>query len=104
MPFETNCGPQTTDDGYRAITIAHPGQGKIPTNLRSFLRDNDNETELFNFLNKIVEMGQQNTVIVTREEGAGVTIEGMVPCNHGEAVLRIFVHARHARANRYIYH
>jgi len=44
-------------------------KGKIPPNWRSFLRDNNNKTELFNFLaDKIVEMCTHNTVIVTREE------------------------------------
>ncbi|KAJ8353458.1 hypothetical protein SKAU_G00210250 [Synaphobranchus kaupii] len=43
--------------------------GKVPRNWRSFLRENDNKTELFNFLaDKIVRMHTPNTVIVTKEE------------------------------------
>ena len=45
-------------------------KGKIPQNWCSFLRDNSNKTELFNFLaNKIVKMCSNNTVIVTQEAG-----------------------------------
>ena len=46
-------------------------KGKLPPVWRSFLRDNENRTDLFNFLaDKIVERCQGIVVIVTREEGA----------------------------------
>ena len=41
-------------------------KGKIPQNWRSFLRDNNNKTDLFNFLaDKFVKRCSNNTVIVT---------------------------------------
>ena len=52
-----------------------------------FFWNNDNKTDLFNFLaDKIVEKFQGNVVIVTMEEGAVsnqlISLEGMSPCNH----------------------
>ena len=78
-------------------------KGKIPQNWMSFLRDNNNKTELFIFLaDKIVEVCKGNTVIVTREESVvcnkPVQLEGLTSCNHEEADTRMFVHARHATA------
>ncbi|KAJ8351997.1 hypothetical protein SKAU_G00234730 [Synaphobranchus kaupii] len=50
--------------------------GKVPRNWRSFLRENDNKTELFNFLaDKIVRMHTPNTVIVTKEEDTELGLE-----------------------------
>lgn len=44
-------------------------KGKIPQNWQNFLRDNDNKTELFNFLaQKIAQMSTPNIVIVTKED------------------------------------
>lgn len=41
-------------------------KGKIPYNWQSFLRENDNKTELFMFLaDKIADIPTENTVIVT---------------------------------------
>ena len=45
--------------------------GKIPSNWRKFLRDNDNKTELFNFLAyKIACVSTPNVVIATEEDYA----------------------------------
>ena len=76
-------------------------KGKLPPVWRSFLRDNENKSDLFNFLaDKIVERCQGIVVIVTREEGTVssqlVSLEGIAPCNHAEAESRLFLHARHA--------
>ena len=75
-------------------------QGKICSNWRNFLRDNDNKTELFNFLaNKIVHTVTINVVIVTNEETVSnhtINLDEVAPCSHKEADTRIFVHARHA--------
>ena len=76
-------------------------KGKLPQAWRSFLSDNDNKTDLFNFLaDKIVERCQGTVVIVTREEGAVsnqlISLEGIAPCYHEEADSRLFLHARHA--------
>ena len=67
------------------------------------MRDNDNKTELFNFLaDKIAERCQRSVVVVTREEGVVnnqvTSLEGMVPCNHEGAESLLFLHARHALA------
>jgi hypothetical protein len=66
---------------------------KIPQNWRSFLRDNSNKTELFNFLaDKIVKMCSNNAVIVTQEESVvcnkPISLEGLTHCNHEEADTR----------------
>ena len=67
-------------------------KGKLPPVWRIFLRDNDNNTDLFNLLaDIIVERCQETVVIVTREEGAVsnqlISLEGIAPCNHEEADL-----------------
>ncbi|KAJ8417281.1 hypothetical protein AAFF_G00285080 [Aldrovandia affinis] len=77
------------------------GKGKIPSNWRNFLRENDNKAELFNFLaDKIARVATPNVVIVTKEEDAvsnrTINLAGVAPCSHEEADTRIFVHARHA--------
>ena len=74
---------------------------KVPSNWRNLLRDNDNKTDLFNFLtDKIEQMPSPNMVIVTKEENVlsnhTISLEGVSPCSHEEADTRIFVHARHA--------
>ena len=74
---------------------------KVPSNWRNFLRDNDNKTDLFNFLaDKIEQMSSPNMVIVTKEDNVlsnhTNSLEGVSPCSHEEADTRIFVHARHA--------
>lgn len=75
--------------------------GKIPSNWRNFLRENDNKAELFNFLaDKITRVATPNVVIVTKEEDAvsnrTINLAGVAPCSHEEADTRVFVHARHA--------
>ena len=76
-------------------------KGKLPPVWHSFLNDNDNKTELFNFLvGKIVERCQRNVVTITREDGAVsnhiISPEGFVPCDHEEADSRLFLHVKHA--------
>ena len=76
-------------------------KGKVPSNWRNFLRDNDNKTELFNFLaDNIAKMSAPNVVIVTKEQDAlsnhTINLAEVSPCNHEEADARIFVHAHHA--------
>ena len=74
---------------------------KVPPNWKSFLRDNDNKTELFGFLaDQIVKLCPHNVVIVTKGEqvlcNKTASLEGLSPCNHEEADTRIFLHAQHA--------
>ena len=66
------------------------GKFKSKNGASIFLGDNDNKTDLFNFLaDKIVERCQGTVVIVTRKEGAVsnqlISLEGIAPCNHEEA-------------------
>ena len=75
--------------------------GKMPTNWRNFLRDNNNKTELFSFLaEQIAQISTPNVNIATKEEGAvcthSISFSEITPCSHEEADTRIFVHARHA--------
>ena len=88
------------------------GTSKTPTNLRSFLRDDDNKTELFQFLaDRICQTQTTSTILVTKE-GCVIchdnqkSMEAVYPCLHEEADTRIFVHARDAaiegsKASRY---
>jgi len=86
----------------RGVRRRVESKGKIPQNWQNFLRNNDNKTELFNFLaDKISQMSTPNTVIVTRENDVvasnhEVSMDGLAPCCHEEADTRIFVHARNA--------
>ncbi|XP_034030967.1 uncharacterized protein LOC117514556 [Thalassophryne amazonica] len=71
---------------------------KLPPNWKHFLRDNDNKTELFEFLaDKIVSLCAENVVIVTKGKEAlsnkPISLESLSPCNHEEADTRIFTHA-----------
>lgn len=75
--------------------------GKIPRNWQNFLRDNDNKTELFNFLaQKIAQMSTPSMIIVTKEDDIAsncrVSTDRLAPCSHEEADTRIFLHARNA--------
>ncbi|KAJ8358245.1 hypothetical protein AAFF_G00020150 [Aldrovandia affinis] len=84
----------------RGETRRVTGKGKIPSNWRNFLRENDNKAELFNFLaDKIARVATPNVVIVTKEEDAvsnrTINLAGVAPYSHEEADTRIFVHARH---------
>ena len=84
----------------RKIRRRVTSKGKLPTNWRNFLRDNDNKTELFNYLADTIEqMSASYMVIVTKEEEAVnnhcISLHDVVPCMHEEADTRIFVHARH---------
>jgi hypothetical protein len=78
------------------------GNDKVPQNWRSFLRDNDNKTELFLFLaDTISEMDTfMKMLIVTKGEdpvsNQTVNIDTGAPCGHAEAYTRLCVHARYA--------
>ena len=79
------------------------GTSRTPTNWRSFLRDDDNKTELFHFLaEKICQAGTTSMVIVTKGEDVISnkikSLDAAAPCCHEEADTRIFVHGRDATA------
>ena len=86
-------------DVYRRFTLkgearVRRGQGmrrrgtctsKTPTNGRSFLRDDDNKTELFKFLtDKICQTQTTRTILVTKE--------GCVTCNANQKSLEAVSH------------
>ncbi|KAJ8419194.1 hypothetical protein AAFF_G00006930 [Aldrovandia affinis] len=92
---------ETRSKRGRGVRRRVTGKGKIPSNWRNFLRENDNKAELFNFLaDKIARVATPNVVIVTKEEDAvsnrTINLAGVAPCSHEEADTRIFLHARHA--------
>lgn len=77
------------------------GTTRTPPNWRSFLRDDENKTELFRFIaEKLCTAVTRCTLIVTKDDLAmtnGTTdLNDVSPCSHEEADTRIFVHARHA--------
>ena len=92
---------ETRSKRGRGVRRRVTSKGKLPTNWRNFLRDNDNKTELFNCLaDTIGQISTSNMAIVTKEEEAVsnncISLHDVVPCMHEEADTRIFVHARHA--------
>ena len=65
---------ETRSKRGRGVRRRVTSKGKLPTNWRNFLRDNDNETELLNYLaDTIGQMSTSNMVIVTKEEEALAT-------------------------------
>ncbi len=77
------------------------GSNKMPKNWQSFLRDDNNKTELFHFLaDKIAEIHSMNVVVVTKEELAlstqVINLDDVAPCSHEEADTCMFVHAKQA--------
>ena len=78
------------------------GTSKTPTNWTSFLRDDDNKTELFQFLAvRICQIQTTSTIIVTNEgcvicNANQKSLEAVSPCLHEEADTRLFVDARDA--------
>ena len=74
---------------------------KVLSSWRNLLGNNDNKTDLFNFLDdKIEQMPLPNMMIVTKEDNALSNhtislelVEGVSLCSHEEADTRIFVHA-----------
>ena len=78
--------------------------GKVPTNWPSFLRDDQNKTELFQFLaDKLSASNVASTVIATKGEDVVSNKEeplaNLARCPHEEADTRIFLHSMHATVN-----
>lgn len=76
--------------------------GILPRNWHSFLRNNTNKTELFEYLaEKIIDNCKKNTIIVSKGTNAisnhqQMNICDISPCSHEEADTRIFLHVGHA--------
>ena len=93
--------PEREPEGGRGIRRRVTGTTKTPQNWRSFLRDDSNKTELFNFLaDKMCDADTTSTIIVTRGDNAICnkvrSLDAVAPCSHEEADTRVFVHARDA--------
>ncbi|KAK4313631.1 hypothetical protein Pmani_015035 [Petrolisthes manimaculis] len=59
---------------------------KLPSNWKMFLRDNNNKTEVFEFLaNKIVTKCPDNVIVVIKGNQAlsnsSISLDGLSPCN-----------------------
>jgi len=85
----------------RGIRRRVTGTTKTPQNWRSFLRDDSNKSELFNFLaDRMCDADTTSTIIVTRGDNAISnkvrSLDAVAPCSHEEADTRVFVHARDA--------
>ncbi|CAC5362290.1 unnamed protein product [Mytilus coruscus] len=79
------------------------GQNKIPQNLQSFLRDDDNTKELSSFLSR--QLAQQNfeekVVVATNAQDflcypPRDNLSSLAPCSHEDAYTRIMVHVSDA--------
>ena len=74
---------------------------QTPQNWKSFMREDENKTELFHFLaEKISEADTPSTIIVTRGDNVICnkmkSLDIIAPCSHEEVDTRIFVHVRDA--------
>ena len=73
------------------------GTSKNPTNWRSFLRDDDNTTELFQFLADTICQTQTTSTILVTKEGCVIcsdnqkSLEAVSPCLHEEADTRTLI-------------
>lgn len=77
------------------------GSTRPPKSCNTFLRCDENKTELFGFLaDKIVSINTDATIVVTKEENVvsnkAIDTDFIAPCNHEEADTRMFLHAKHA--------
>lgn len=77
------------------------GNTRPPKSWNTFLRCDENKTELFGFLaDKIVSMNTDATIVVTKEDNVvsnkAIDTDFIAPCTHEEADTRMFLHAKHA--------
>ena len=86
------------------------GGASIPGNWASFLRVDDNMTELFSFLSGALhdsfQLAEKQLVITDGDTVLSKPplpdITGLAPCNHEEADIRMMLHAAHAGHNKII--
>ena len=75
---------------------------KIPGNWQSFLRLNENKTELFGFLANQVTKIETEKIIVSTIGSSVITnrsldnVSSLFPSNHEKADMRMLLHAAHA--------
>ena len=95
-------------DSLKAMTRSKRGTGiqrkvvgssRLPGSWNNVLRLDNNKTELFEFLATHIEMTEAaNRIVATKGENVvsymAITMEGLSPCTHEEAGMRLFIHAR----------
>ena len=77
------------------------GNTRPPKSWNTFLRCDENKTELFVFLaHKIVSINTDATSVVTKEEhvvsNKAIKTDFIAPCTREEADTHMFLHAKHA--------
>ena len=77
------------------------GNSRTPKSWNSFLRCDENKTELFGFLaDKMITAQTNKRIIVTKDAdivcNSDINKNILAPCNHEKADTRMFVHAKHA--------
>ena len=94
---------QTREARGDGIRIAVRNETPIATKFQSFLRNNDNKTELFKLLAVNIAEIPSNSVniLATHLEevlsnNPDVDVSAIQPCNHEEADTRLLLHALHA--------
>ena len=83
------------------------GSVTMPRNWASFLRVNENKTEMFTFLSGVVYDSFQladKELLITKDDDVlrnplQLDTSALAPCNHEEADTRIMLHAAHAACN-----
>lgn len=79
----------------------------IPENWKSFLRDDKNKVELFEFLaHRIERLDTGNKIFISTKDqqvvcssGSDIDLTSLQPCHQEEADTRIFLHIEHCRQN-----
>ena len=84
--------------GVRRKTIVN---GALPGNWSTFLRCDQNKSELFYQLaEQIAQVTLPGKVIISTKgedvSSSGIDKDGLAPCNHEEADTRAFLHVAHA--------
>ena len=76
--------------------------GALPGNWSTFLRGDQNKSELFYQLaEQIAQVTLPGKVIISTKgenvvSSSGIDKDGLAPCNHEEADTRVFLHVDHA--------
>ena len=97
-------------DSLKAMTRSKMGAGIrckvvgsscLPCSWNNFLRLEDNKTELFEFLANLIEMTDAANIIVAIKgenvvSNMAINMEGLSPCTHEEADMRLFIYAKDA--------
>ena len=88
---------EVRDTGERQKVTSN---GHVPNNWESFLRNNDNKTELYSLLAKSVYNVHSGLVYasINTSSVCNKVVRSEITCSHEEADTRMFVHLKHALA------